>query len=673
MEKVFLQLVNISITASYLVLAVVVLRPLLKRAPKWIRGILWALAGLRLVLPFSWESVFSLIPSREPIPQQILYDAVPQINTGIPVVNSVVNPILAETMTPFPGASANPIQILVIIAANIWVVGMACMSVYGCISYLLLRRRLREAVHTQDRVWICDRIDSPFLLGLFRPRIYLPSSLASEDAAYVIAHEKAHLQRKDHLWKPLGFLILMVYWFNPLIWLAYVLLCRDIELACDEKVIRLMGEGSKKAYSNALIRCSVPRRSIAACPVAFGEGSIKGRIRSVLSYKKPSFWIIVAALVICVAVAVCFLTVPEDPADDQCTSFRATVLEIQENGILLAPEEGSSEAMSSDRFFISMVPDGVLEGYSVIISYDGQIEELYPAQIPNVYQIQILGDPAQEQALMELRKEYPQFFDLPVKNGLTVHVWAFARGAYKCSVMPGQNPELSLEEMMELEGIDLSNMQKILRSYGLSRDEISVVLVQHPLSSYAFINTEIPDHQAYILWALGLSDGPKPEMPNSGGTLMFFDLPEYDRVTFDVDNDGVEEECKLLHGPTSGIFTFQISVSKDGNIEYYGIYTARWTVLSFEIGTDGKLYLLASLQEGDPTPIKYTVTVDNTGLVLESDGERITETGKEGDRWPHIEPLPGQPMIYPIQKILLEEELDELKKEAEDAKIPIPE
>lgn len=312
MEQLFIRFLNISISAGYLVLAVLLLRPLLKKAPKAISCFLWGLVGLRLCLPVSIPSVLSLIPSTQTVPADIMMDWTPAIDSGIDAVNAIVNPVIAGSFTPAPYASANPLQIWGFLAANLWVLGMVVMALYSVISYLCLRFRLREAVRLESNIWSCDRIGSPFLLGLFRPRIYLPSGISDDCKSYVIAHEQAHLKRKDHWWKPLGFVLLSVYWFSPLMWIGYICLCRDIEYACDEKVIRKLGVNSKAAYSEALLQCSVPRKMICACPVAFGENGVKGRIKSVLNYKKPAFWLVLIAVLVCIAVAVCFLTDPVD-------------------------------------------------------------------------------------------------------------------------------------------------------------------------------------------------------------------------------------------------------------------------------------------------------------------------------------------------------------------------
>ena len=310
MEAVFLKLVNMSITASYLVAAVLVLRLILKRSPKWIRVALWGLVGLRLVLPFSFESVLSLIPSTEPLPQEFLYAATPRVQTGIPYVNNMLNPVIAQSLAPAELTSANPTQIWSFIFSQLWILGVVIMGLYALISYLIVRRRVRPSIRVTGNLYLCDSIETPFILGIGKPRIYLPSSLDQTTADHVLAHELAHLKRRDHWWKPLGFLLLTVYWFNPVMWLAYILLCRDIEMACDERVIREMDAMEKKAYSRALLQCSVPRHMIAACPLAFGEVGVKTRIKSVLNYKKPAFWVMVIALILCAVFAVCFLTDP---------------------------------------------------------------------------------------------------------------------------------------------------------------------------------------------------------------------------------------------------------------------------------------------------------------------------------------------------------------------------
>jgi len=312
METLFLKIVNLSITASWLVLAVTALRFIFKKAPKWIFCLLWGLVALRLLCPFSIESALSLIPSRETLPQEIITSPVPEIESGIDRIDAIVNPILSASLAAAPGASVNPTQIWVSLFALCWLAGMAAMLIYALISYLVVSHRVSTATLLCDNIKQSETVDSPFVLGFFRPKIYLPYAIAAEDMQYVIAHERAHIRRKDHWWKPIGFMLLSVYWFNPVMWLAYLLLCRDIEAACDEKVISDGDKDYRKAYSTALLNCSVHRRTIAACPLAFGETGVKSRIKSVMNYKRPAFWLIITALIASIVAAVCLLTVPKE-------------------------------------------------------------------------------------------------------------------------------------------------------------------------------------------------------------------------------------------------------------------------------------------------------------------------------------------------------------------------
>lgn len=311
MSELFLEIVNRSIAASWIVIAVLILRFCLKKAPKWVNVLLWGIVAVRLIFPFSIESALSLIPSAETVSPSIMMETAPSVQTGVPALDQVINPVIDHSLSPAPGASANPLQIWISVMAAVWLAGAATLLLYSAISYWRLRRRVREAVILRDNIYQSENAGSPFVLGIIQPKIYLPYSVDSGALAYVIAHEQAHIRRGDHWWKPLGFLLLTVHWFNPLLWLGYILLCRDIELACDEKVIREMGSEQRADYTQALVSCSVSRRSIAACPLAFGEVGVKTRVKSVMNYKKPAFWIILASALICAAAAVCFLTNPK--------------------------------------------------------------------------------------------------------------------------------------------------------------------------------------------------------------------------------------------------------------------------------------------------------------------------------------------------------------------------
>ena len=316
MDAFFLKLLNMSIAASWLILAVLVLRLVLKKTPKWLTCILWGIVAVRLILPFSFESMFSLVPSAEVLPRDVITGNTFRVETGFSVIDYSVNDYLGdhyyEGITVSAGRGSNVMTVL----GSIWLVGMLILLAYSIFSYVKLLNKLREAALLQDRVWLCDAVKSPFILGMVNPRIYLPSAISESQMEYVLAHEHAHLKRRDHWWKPLGYLLLAVYWFNPLVWVAYILLCRDIEIACDEKVIKDMDLEGKKTYSKVLVSCSMQRRMIMACPLAFGEVGVKERVKKVLNYRKPAFWIIIGAVITCIVVAVCFLT---NPANDTFT------------------------------------------------------------------------------------------------------------------------------------------------------------------------------------------------------------------------------------------------------------------------------------------------------------------------------------------------------------------
>ena len=320
-DIIFIQLYNMSVSAGWLILAVIVLRLFMRKAPRWICCVLWAMVAVRLVCPVSLESIFSLVPSAETISYE--REIMPEITSGVPFVDNTLNPMIESTIngpldhhiqdaiTP----PASPLISWIHLAGIVWAAGFAVLLTIAFLGYLRVRRMLREAVLWQDNIWFCDQVKSPFILGIFKPGIYLPSNIGQEQIGYVLAHEQAHLRRRDHLWKVLGYLLRAVYWFHPLVWVAFILLCRDIEVACDEKVIRNLDMGERKAYSRALLSCSQQRRMVIAYPLAFGEVGVKDRVRSVLRYKKPAFWAAGAAIAACVVVAVCFLTNPEQPAE----------------------------------------------------------------------------------------------------------------------------------------------------------------------------------------------------------------------------------------------------------------------------------------------------------------------------------------------------------------------
>ncbi len=429
MGNVFFKLLNMSIAAGWLVLAVAALRLVFKKAPRWVFCVLWAMVALRLALPFSVQSPFSVVPSvntvsvvtepvsSDPVSVPDEYSA-PQ--TAIPAEVSspqgyvspsehsapeepVSRPAYTEPVTPpaIPGTvdpaqtdnAHQQIQRIVIktgipaidntISAAeteraytgeeqtgdigavlfwIWASGAALMASYAAFSYLRLRLRLRCSIKGADGAYVCDTIDTPFILGLFRPRIYVPSGMNGRERSYVLAHEKAHLRRFDHLWKPLGYLMLAAYWFNPLMWLAYIFFCRDIEIACDEKVVKTLDTESKAGYSQTLLDLNRPRRMISACPLAFGEVGVKERIKKVLSYKKPTLWILIAALLLTTVLAVCLMTDPKGRNGDEESSAEES------------SEEDSSEEESSEEESVEDLEPTPDEYFTFTLLEDGTYE-----------------------------------------------------------------------------------------------------------------------------------------------------------------------------------------------------------------------------------------------------------------------------------------------------------
>lgn len=325
MESLFAKLLSMSFAAGWLILAVLLLRLLLCHGPKWVRCVLWGLVGVRLAVPVSVQSALSLIPRTTSVSQLVLDRKAYNFTDGLTQLPAGQQ----QAVNNAPAAAGvEPMTVL----SWIWLAGVVLLIGYALVTMLRLRRRVAEGVCLRGDVWLCDRVDMPFILGVFRPRIYVPSDLSAEALGSVLAHERAHLARKDHWWKPLGFLLLAIYWFHPLVWLAYFLFCRDLEMACDERAVRnLDGEG-RKSYSLALLSCSTDHRTLAACPLAFGEGNVKGRVKAVFNYKRPAFWLVTVAVAACIAAAVCFLT---DPADDPALKWVQKLTPEQEASVEL--------------------------------------------------------------------------------------------------------------------------------------------------------------------------------------------------------------------------------------------------------------------------------------------------------------------------------------------------
>ncbi len=358
MERLFLHILNTSIVAMWLVLAIILIRLCLKKLPKRLMMVMWLLVALRLIFPFSIESMFSLVPSRHTIPVQVLTDGVPRIKSGFSGFNTAVNPLLesrakieiAESMV-----KVMPAVRLTTIVSILWIIGLVTMLILALVSYFRLRRQVRDAIRVEGNIFASEHVASPFILGVVRPRIYLPLHLTNEEKKYVIAHERSHIKRKDHWIKPFAYILLSIFWFNPLLWVAYILLNKDIEMACDERVVKELSSSEKARYSNILLSLSVNHRGVQACPLAFGQGDVKRRVVNILNYKKPAFWIIVAVLVVAIAVGVLFLT---DPIRKQEEPNKST-------SKLIDHSNSQTKTGSQDVF------DSLLKQYPIISGLNG--------------------------------------------------------------------------------------------------------------------------------------------------------------------------------------------------------------------------------------------------------------------------------------------------------------
>lgn len=336
MADLFNEILNMSINASWLILAVILMRLIFSKAPKWIRGIMWAMVGIKLLIPFSLETALSLLPSAKTIPQEIIHSHNPDNIGGTEILGYIGNNPVSYSLSIQNGSlifneycapdavTVNPLLIIMTVSSVLWIIGLAALLIYTVISTLRLKNKISTAVLLRDNIYQSEAVDSPFIFGIIKPKIYIPFTLSQDTLQYVEAHENAHMKRFDHVTKLIGFIILCLHWFNPFVWLAYSLFCKDIELACDEKVIRNMEIEKRKEYATAILDCGISRRRIAAYPLAFGETSIKSRIKNALSYKKPTLWVIIVAVIACIGVGIGFMTNPDKKNENPSTSFTAT-------------------------------------------------------------------------------------------------------------------------------------------------------------------------------------------------------------------------------------------------------------------------------------------------------------------------------------------------------------
>lgn len=315
MEKIFIQTLNCSICATWVIIGVIIIRLAIKRMPKWISCALWSLAALRLIFPRFVQSAVSLIPNTYTVPDTIMLDSNPQIDTGVNILNSIINPAIAQSFTPNPIASANPLQVLTFIASVIWISGLCALVVYMAVNWIILKRRLAFAVKLKDNIYQSEKIKTPFLFGILKPKIYVPFNTPQCHIDNIAAHENMHIKRKDHILKPLAFILLSIYWFNPFIWAAYILYCKDTELACDEKAVKSMSEEKRKSYSLSLLHFGSCKTKAVIYPLGFCETGIKARIKNIIRYKRPRVFVSILGAAILLALSACFLTDPQRGPD----------------------------------------------------------------------------------------------------------------------------------------------------------------------------------------------------------------------------------------------------------------------------------------------------------------------------------------------------------------------
>lgn len=578
MADIFLKVVNMSISACWIIFAILLLRIILKKAPKWVNCVLWGIAGLRLVMPFSLESIFSLIPSAEFIPQELVHSHSSVDVNGTEILNYVGNnPVwfelgISDGSLVFNEITApdcnhvNPLLITTYIASIVWVIGIVALLTHTLVSFIRLKGKIGTAVLLRDNIYQSETITSPFVLGIIKPKIYLPFDMNEQDMEHVIAHEQAHISRKDHLWKPLGFLILKIHWFNPLVWLGYILLCRDIELACDEKVVKELNNEQRADYSQALLSCSVNRRMVAACPVAFGEVGVKNRVKSVLNYKKPAFWLVIVAIVISIVVAVCFLTNPKNTS-----VFNSKY----ETGKCLYSDVVSAEKETkTNNVVYSITSNGIV---------------------------------------------YRTFED-----GTTDEVGELSETDYTTD---------ALKEMLNKQG-EKVYLGKTKNAYEILNEDGKYVIFQKSngtvyLISF-FSDGNIMD--VFKLKRTGDYEEIIPYVENEYTAIISY-------ATFDVDGDGKDENCALTYGPTSGIFTIVFTAIEVGEKEpeYINTFHLRYNGgrPEFFKSQNGEIKLKCydSIWEkgSDRTEeVFLDIEIEKGNIVLKDGNEAIAYWGEQG-------------------------------------------
>ena len=673
MSELFLNIVNRSISASWVVVAVLVLRFCLKKAPKWVNVLLWGLVAARMLFPFSIESALSLIPSAEPISPRIMTDPSPSVQTGVPALNQVINPVIRGSFTPAPGASANPLQLWIPVFTALWLVGATALFLYSAVSYWHLRRKVCEAVLLRDNIYQSEAVGAPFVLGIIKPKIYLPYQIDSREMDHVIAHEQAHLRRRDHWWKPLGFLLLTIHWFNPLLWLSYVLLCRDIELACDERVIKEMGNAQRADYTQALVACSVNRRSIAACPLAFGEIGVKERVKSVMNYKKPAFWIVLASVIVCAVIAVCFLTNPigfqfdasantiasanhfdirnaDDPVAIEMTPAQISELSSRLAGVKHCRRSDKYAGLTAGYQISAQLQDGSyirISGYNLSDNTMVDIEQSGKRYAVSDREFQEYlsricagGDvtaseapPSPAEPLPTAQSPSERIAALldaicasPAQSSNPSDYVAAHSAEYQKLINGGADTLLyCYKEFLKGGQTDLRGwiMAFACQSIADAWDE-----KPEPLENAVLTGQDWFDGFFSYAFVLEKNHTPEEMAKDYPCSLLLLQCAPgfYDSLIFDVDGDGIREICILAFGRTSGLFTFTFRATELGTntLKYDTPFWTAWYDLSFVRGDDGVVRVQGIDQKDPPQTHLFDIAAADGSILLTEDGVSIS-------------------------------------------------
>ena len=673
MSELFLNIVNRSISASWVVVAVLVLRFCLKKAPKWVNVLLWGLVAARMLFPFSIESALSLIPSAEPISPRIMTDPSPSVQTGVPALNQVINPVISGSFTPAPGASANPLQLWIPVFTALWLVGAAALFLYSAVSYWHLRRKVCEAVILRDNIYQSEAVGAPFVLGIIKPKIYLPYQIDSREMDHVIAHEQTHIRRRDHWWKPLGFLLLTIHWFNPLMWLSYVLLCRDIELACDERVIKEMGNAQRADYTQALVACSVNRRSIAACPLAFGEIGVKERVKSVMNYKKPAFWIVLASVIVCAVIAVCFLTNPigfhfdasantivsanhldmrnaDDPVAIEMTPAQISELSSRLAGVKHCRRSDKYAGLTAGYQISALLQDGTylrISGYHlsnnamVDLEQNGKRYTVSDKDFQDYLSRVCAGEDAAP------AQDHPSTAALPSTDLSTPEKIAALLDAICASPAQSSNPSdyvaahsAEYQKLINYGAYTLLYCYKEFLKGGQTdlKGWIMALACQsiadawgetpEPLENAVLTGQDWFDGFFSYAFVLEKNHTPEEMAKDYPCSLLLLQCAPgfYDSLIFDVDGDGIQEICILAFGRTSGLFTFTFRATELGTntLKYDTSFWTEWYDLSFVCGEDGVVRVQGIDQKDPPQTHLFDIAVADGAILLTEDGVSIS-------------------------------------------------